>query len=57
MSATSDDRKIGLEELKARRNLLFKQFIENPGDVRMSLEIRKIDDQIAAFTERRDAPS
>ncbi len=56
MSATSDDRKTGLEELKARRNLLFKQFIENPGDVRMSLEIRKIDDQIAAFTERRDAP-
>jgi hypothetical protein len=52
MSATSGDPKIELEELKARRNLLFKQFVENPSEVRISLEIRKIDDEIAELTER-----
>jgi hypothetical protein len=54
MSADSSDRKIELEELKARRNLLFKQFVEHPSDVRVSLEIKKIDDQIAELTERRE---
>jgi hypothetical protein len=54
MSADSSDRKIELEELKARRNLLFRQFVENPSDVRLSLEIKKIDDQIAEFTQRKE---
>jgi hypothetical protein len=54
MSASSDDRTVKLEELKARRNLLFKQFVEHPSDIRMSLEIKKIDDQIAEFTERME---
>jgi hypothetical protein len=59
MSTTSGARKIELEELKfedlkARRNLLFKQFVEHPSDVRVSLEIKKIDDQIAEFTERME---
>lgn len=54
MSADSDDQKIELEQLKARRNLLFKQFVEHPSDVRASLEIKRIDDQIAELTERRE---
>jgi hypothetical protein len=47
MLASPGDRRIELEELKARRNLLFKQFVKHPSDVRLSLEIKKIDDQIA----------
>jgi len=54
MSADSGDRKIGLEELKARRKLLFKQFVEHPSDVRVTLEIKKIDDQIAELTDRME---
>jgi hypothetical protein len=54
MSASSVDRKIQLEELKVRRKLLFKQFVEHPSDIRMSLEIKKIDDQIAEFTARME---
>jgi hypothetical protein len=51
MSESPVNRMIELEELKARRNLLFKQFLEHPSDIRMSLEIKKIDDQIAEFAE------
>jgi hypothetical protein len=54
MSADSGDRKIELEELKARRKLLFKQFVEHPNDVRVSLEIKKIDDQIAEFNDQTE---
>lgn len=52
MSADSGDRK--LEELKARRKRLFKEFVGHPSDVRASLEIKRIDDQIAGLTERRE---
>lgn len=55
MSADSGDRKIELQELKARRKLLFKQFVENPNDVRVSLEIKKIDDQIATFNDQNES--
>ena len=54
MSANPGDRRIELEKLKARRNLLFKQFVENPSDFRMSLEIKKIDDQIAELIKRME---
>ena len=54
MSAESDDRKIELEKLRAKRNLLFKQFVELPSDVHASLEIKRIDDQIAELTGRRE---
>lgn len=54
MSESPVDRMIELEKLKARRNLLFKQFLEHPSDIRMSLEIKRIDDQIAEFNERME---
>jgi hypothetical protein len=40
------------EELKATRNLLFKQFLKNPVDTRLALKIKSIDDQVAECTER-----
>jgi hypothetical protein len=54
MSADSSDRKNELKELKARRKLLFELFAEHPSDVHVSLEIKRIDDQIAELTERRE---
>ena len=54
MSGTSSDQKIELEQLKARRNQLFELFVEHPNDFRILLEIKKLDDQIAELTERRE---
>jgi hypothetical protein len=54
MSADTGDRKIELEKLKTRRNELFELFVEHPSDFPISLEIKRIDDQIAEFTERKE---
>jgi hypothetical protein len=51
MSADSGDRNVELAELRASRKLLFEVFVEHPGDVRVSLEIKRIDDRIAELTE------
>jgi len=40
------------EELKAQRNLLFRQFSRNPQDTGLALKIKLIDDQIAAWAEQ-----
>ncbi len=40
------------EELKTKRNLLFSLFTKHPDDIRMSLEIKRIDDQIAKLAEQ-----
>jgi hypothetical protein len=40
------------EELKAMRNLLFKQFLKNPVDTRLALKIKSIDDQVAECSEQ-----
>jgi hypothetical protein len=40
------------EELKATRNLLFKQFLKNPMDTHLALKIKSIDDQVAECMER-----
>ena len=42
------------EELKAQRNLLFKQFLRKPQDTRMALKIKLIDDQLAASAEQME---
>jgi hypothetical protein len=42
------------EELKAQRNLLFKCFLRNPLDTSLALEIKIIDDQIAACDEQME---
>jgi hypothetical protein len=39
-----------LEELKARREPLVRQFEANPNRIQMALEIKAIDDQIAECT-------
>jgi len=39
------------EELKAKRTLLFRRFLQNPRETRLALEIKAIDDQVAECTE------
>jgi hypothetical protein len=40
------------EDLKNRRTPLFKRYEKNPNDLRLALEIKSIDDQIAECTQQ-----
>jgi hypothetical protein len=40
------------EDLENRRTALFKRYKRSPGDLRLALEIRNIDDQIAECTQQ-----
>ena len=42
------------EDLQNRRTSLFKRFERNPSDLRLALEIRTIDDQIAECTQQME---
>ena len=42
------------EELKAQRNLLFERFLRNPLETGLALEIKLIDDQVAACAEQME---
>ena len=54
MLATSVDWKSKREELKAKRKPLFTRYVKNPSDIRMALELKHIDDQIAECTEHME---
>jgi len=38
-------------QLRTKRNLLFEEFLGNPSNTRLAIEIRLIDDQIAELTK------
>jgi hypothetical protein len=40
------------EDLKNRRIALFKRYEKSPGELRLALEIKSIDDQIAECTQQ-----
>jgi hypothetical protein len=40
------------EEFENRRDMLFKSYERSPNDLRLALEIRRIDDQIAEWTQQ-----
>jgi hypothetical protein len=40
--------------LTTKRNLLFAQYLKNPQDTRLALEIKLIDDQVAASIEQNE---
>jgi len=44
---TVTDEKRKREDLKAKRELLFKRYLKRPMDTHLSLEIKSIDDQLA----------
>jgi hypothetical protein len=39
------------EELKAKRNLIFARFLNNPLETQLALKIKTIDDQVAECCE------
>ncbi len=51
---TTDDKKKEVEELKAKRNLIFARLQKNPEDKHLALEIKLIDDQIADAVRQMD---
>jgi hypothetical protein len=40
--------------LTTKRNLLFAEYLKNPHDTRLALEIKLIDDQVAASIEQNE---
>lgn len=54
VSETANNEMGDREELKAKRNLLFKLFLTNPMHTRLAVEIKVIDDQIAKFAHQRE---
>jgi len=42
------------EELENRRTALFKRYEKSPNDLRLALEIKMIDDQIAECTQQME---
>lgn len=46
------DEKKTRDQLKAKRDLLLEEYIRQPMNTRLAIEIRLIDDQVAALTER-----
>ena len=42
------------EDLQNRRTPLFKRYERNPSDLRLALEIKTIDDQIAECTQQME---
>jgi hypothetical protein len=47
MAKSVNNRAGNREELKAKRNLLFKLFLKNPIRTRLAIEIKVLDDQLA----------
>jgi hypothetical protein len=47
------DEKESRAELKSKRDLLFAEYSRNPMNTRLAIEIKLIDDQIAALTEHQ----
>ena len=54
MSEPRNNRKRNREELKAKRNLLFRLFLKNPIHTRLALEIKVIDDKLAECTQQME---
>jgi hypothetical protein len=52
VSKTAIDERTKRQELKDKRNLLFQQFLKTPLDIRLALEIKLIDDQVAEYTSQ-----
>lgn len=52
MSEAANDETKNRQELKDKRNLLYKLFLKNPMYTRLAVEIKVLDDQLAEWTPR-----
>ena len=48
------DERTKRKALTTKRNLLFAQYLKNPQDTRLALEIKLIDDQVARSIEQTE---
>jgi hypothetical protein len=51
MKATENIAITNREELKTKRKLLFKLFLNNPMHISLAVEIKALDDQLADWTQ------
>ena len=54
MAATLIDWQSVREKLAAQRKELFECLLENPGDIELSVEIRRLDDELQVCTEHME---
>jgi hypothetical protein len=47
------DWKTKREELRAERDRLFERYLKRPNEIRLALEIKLLDDQVAECNEQR----
>ena len=52
LSETAIEEKRKRDELKAKRELLFERYLKHPMDTRLALEIKLMDDQLAAVASQ-----
>jgi len=52
VSKIAVDERTKRQQLIDRRNLLFEQFLKTPLDIRLALEIKLLDDQVAEYTDQ-----
>jgi len=52
VSKPANDEKTIREKLMAKRNVLFQKFLVNPREIKLAVEIKSVDDQIAESTQR-----
>jgi hypothetical protein len=45
--------KVKRDKLKAKRDGLYKEFLKNPQDIHLAIEIKSIDDQVAESVQRK----
>ena len=57
MPETTTEEKQRRKELKAKRDQLFEQYLKHPMDTSKALEIKVIDDQLAADTSQKSRGS
>lgn len=52
MLKDEDSEGVNRQELKSRRNQLFKLFVKHPGYTRLAVAIKLLDDQLADWTQK-----
>jgi hypothetical protein len=48
----TDSEAIRIQELRDKRKLLWERFENNPKEIRLALELKSIDDQIAEYSQQ-----
>lgn len=54
LETVASDERNKRKALTTKRNLLFAQYLKSPQDTRLALEIKLLDDQVAASIEQTE---